>query len=744
MAKKRKRKTKKNAIKLKVKADTASSIVAILLFMMAVLVIISFTGQGAVLQAVNSYLQMKIGLGVLFLPFVFVSSGLVMLQTKFAWSKPNVLLGTILMMLGTVGLIKAGEIGEKSFSNLAQLVSVPGAIVFFSTILVIGILILTQLSIKEVFALLARLKPEKKVTDDDESDSAEEVETAKARGFSVPKLGLPFGGKEGFTVNDNSAAISSVDEGAVATTAVAESQSKKTVEKDQDIKKLSLSSDGDSAEVSSSLDSASTQNIQPLVWEYPPLSLLSKEGGGEADRGDVKSNAQIIEATLDSFGIKAKVVEVNYGPSVTQYALEITRGTKLSKITGLSTDLALALAAPTGQIRIEAPIAGRSLVGIEVPNHSAQFVTLRTMLASQNMKKHKSKLAVALGIDVAGKPSIVNISKMPHVLIAGATGSGKSVCVNTILCSILFRASPNEVKFILVDPKRVELTGYNDIPHLLTPVIVEPSKVVSALKWATAEMDKRYKQLAEVGVKNIDGYNELAGFAAMPNIVIVIDEMADVMMFSPSEVEESITRLAQMARAVGIHLVLATQRPSVDVITGLIKANIPTRIAFNVSSMADSRVILDQPGAEKLLGRGDMLYIPPDQAKPSRVQGTYVSDVEAKGLLEFIKSQGQQPEYEQEITTKYKASTVTGGSSGADGSDRDSKFDDAVMLISKYDKASSSLIQRRLSVGYARAARILDQLFEAGFVSPPEGSKPRDVNMAKLREYLTTQQQSQS
>jgi len=329
---------------------------------------------------------------------------------------------------------------------------------------------------------------------------------------------------------------------------------------------------------------------------------------------------------------------------------------------------------------------------------------------------------------------------MPHVLIAGATGSGKSVAVNAFLCSILFRASPDEVKFILVDPKRVELTGYNDNPHLLTPVIVDPPKVVSPLKWATAEMDRHYKQLAEVGVKNIQGNTELAGLAAMYNIVIVIDELADIMFHSPAEVEECIARIAQMARAVGIHLVLATQRPSVDVITGLIKANVPTRIAFNVSSMMDSRVILDTPGAEKLLGRGDMLYVPPDQARPSRVQGTYVSDAEIKNLIDFLKAEGQAPQYEDEITSKYQPSTIKGGSGGVNGDDRDERFTEAVKLFSQYDKASSSLIQRRMKVGYTRAARILDELYAAGMVGPAEGSKPREINMTKIRDHLTSLQ----
>jgi len=290
----------------------------------------------------------------------------------------------------------------------------------------------------------------------------------------------------------------------------------------------------------------------------------------------------------------------------------------------------------------------------------------------------------------------------------------------------------------LVDPKRVELTAYNGIPHLLTPVIIEPKKVVAALKWATHEMDKRYKQLAEVGVKNIEGYNELAGHAAMPSIVIVIDELADIMLYAPSEVEESVTRIAQMARAVGIHLVLATQRPSVDVITGLIKANIPTRIAFNVSSMTDSRVVIDTPGAEKLLGKGDMLYVPPDQSRPSRVQGTYVSETEIKSMIDFIKAQGQKPEYSDEVTDKYKASGEKGGSAGFIGSDKDELFDEVIKYVAQSGKGSSSSIQRRFSVGYNRAARILDQIYDAGMVGPAQGSKPREVNSGKIMEYLRT------
>jgi len=324
---------------------------------------------------------------------------------------------------------------------------------------------------------------------------------------------------------------------------------------------------------------------------------------------------------------------------------------------------------------------------------------------------------------------------MPHVLIAGATGSGKSVAINSFIGTLLFRASPQEVKLILVDPKRVELTQYNGIPHLLTPVIVEPEKVISALKWAIAEMERRYKLFAEKKMRNIDGYNELSGFQELPYIIIIIDELADVMLFAPSEVEDTITRIAQMARATGIHLIVSTQRPSVDIITGLIKANIPCRIAFNVSSMVDSRVIIDMPGAEKLLGKGDMLYIPPNQAKPTRVQGTFVSDKEISSIIKFLKATGVSPTYTEEVTSKYSAKKIRTRIGTIETTD--DYFDEAIRTVCQYDRASASLLQRRLSIGYARAARILDQLESAGVVSQAEGSKPRDVLIQNAEEFLS-------
>lgn len=708
--------------------------------MIGLLVIISFTGQGALLSGFNEYLRLKIGPALLFLPFVFISAGLIMFKMEWPWSKPNVLLGTLLIMFGVLGGLKSGEIGAETFANFAQLLSVGGAYVVFLTLFIIGAVIIFQMSFHELIEGMTALRQlSQKSPDEKSANKDEDDEIKKSEGFSLPKLsfgrkGMPVG--QGFAINDGAAAdgANPDDASALALTQQPGAASAAAAQDNAGLPEDDLD------------DTLHAQRGSQMIWDYPPLTLLSNNEGGDADRGDIKLNADTIERTLDSFGIKAKVKEVNYGPSVTQYALEINRGTKLSKITGLSTDLALALAAPGGQIRIEAPIAGRSLVGIEVPNHSAQYVTLKKMLSSPLMKKHSSKLAVALGLNVSGQPVVMDIGKMPHILIAGATGSGKSVAINTFISSILFRASPQEVKLILVDPKRVELTGYNDIPHLLVPVIVEPKKVVSALKWATHKMDSRYKQLAEAGVRNIDSYNELAGYAAMPHIVIVIDELADIMLFAPADVEESVTRIAQMARAVGIHLVLATQRPSVDVITGLIKANIPCRIAFNVSSMTDSRVVLDTPGAEKLLGKGDMLFLPPDQAKPQRIQGTFVSDQELTSMIDFIKAQGQKPEYEEDIITKYKASTISGGSAdGASvGDDRDELFDEVVKYVARINKGSSSSIQRHFSVGYNRAARILDQLQIAGFVGPQEDSKPRDVNTTAVMEYLRTKEQQPS
>jgi DNA segregation ATPase FtsK/SpoIIIE, S-DNA-T family len=465
-------------------------------------------------------------------------------------------------------------------------------------------------------------------------------------------------------------------------------------------------------------------------WIAPSIELLEATST-KADAGDVKANARTIQQTLQSFGIDVTMGEVNVGPTVTQYTFTPPAGVKLNKITGLDTNLALSLAAHP--IRIEAPIPGKSAVGVEIPNKGIATVRLRDVLTAPEVEKHKEPLQFVLGRDVSGTPMSANLAAMPHMMIAGATGSGKSVMINALLTSLLYRNSPENVKLILVDPKRVELGLYNKIPHLLTPVIVEPEKCISALKWAVAEMEKRYKLLEEVGNRNIIEYNKAHREDAMPYIVIVIDELADLMVLAAADVEGLIVRLAQMARAVGIHLVLATQRPSVDVITGLIKANIPARLAFSVASQVDSRTILDQMGAEKLLGKGDMLFMSPEFIKPRRIQGVYISEKETKEVTDYLRS-AREPEYNDEVLAQKV--TIGGKSVGGGGGDMgepdDDMFDEAAEAVFRAGKASASMLQRRLRVGYARAARLLDLLEERGIIGPADGARPRDVLISSL------------
>lgn len=459
-------------------------------------------------------------------------------------------------------------------------------------------------------------------------------------------------------------------------------------------------------------------------WQVPSLDLLEKKQQ-PADAGDVKHNAQVIKDTLGEFNIDVDMEGANIGPKVTQYTLKPPAGVKLTRITALETNIALNLAAQA--IRIEAPIPGQRAVGIEVPNRKAADVRLHGVLNSKQWQHSSTSLSFAIGRDIAGEAVVGQLDKMPHLLIAGATGSGKSVMINTLLSSLLYRNSPSDLKLILVDPKQVELTPYNDIPHLLTPVITEPEKCISALKWAVNEMERRYSLLAEEKVRNIKSYNEMKKEESMPYIVVVIDELADLMMLAARDVEALIVRLAQKARAVGIHLVLATQRPSVDVITGLIKANVPARIAFTVASQVDSRTILDQIGAEKLLGQGDMLLLTPDLNKPRRIQGAFVSDEEVVKITDHIRMQ-RPPEYDEEIIAQPVQLNGKGGVvMDFDGGGDDDMFKDAVRVVVESGKASASLLQRRLRVGYARAARLIETMEEQGIVGPADGARPRDV-----------------
>lgn len=456
-----------------------------------------------------------------------------------------------------------------------------------------------------------------------------------------------------------------------------------------------------------------------------PLNLLNNKTG-KPSSGDVRQNSMIIQRTLENFGISVEMGEVEVGPTVAQYTLKPAEGVKLSKITNLGNDLALSLAAHP--IRIEAPIPGKPLVGIEVPNRTKAIVSLREILSSKEFKERKSNLMMALGKDVTGDTWIYDITRMPHLLIAGATNSGKSVCVNSIIISLLYQNNPDDIRFIMVDPKRVELPIYNGIPHLLTPVITDVNKTINSLKWCLNEMDRRFEILSKAKKRNIESYNASPNTEKMPYIIFVVDELADLMVAAPREVEAGVIRLTQMARAVGIHLILATQRPSVDVITGLIKANIPARIAFSVASGVDSKTILDAQGAEKLLGQGDMLFVNPDISKPKRIQGVFVSDAEVKRVVNYIKEKSGDFEYVEGVTDKQKVEGMGGGVDSQDKDDeRDEFFESAKETVINSGKASASFLQRKLRVGYARAAGLLDELEEAGIVGPANGSKPREI-----------------
>lgn len=683
------RRRRRSVAPLALEKKTITTIIGFAALTLAVLLFLSFLTQAGALLFVRDYFYNLFGMTVIFVPLLIILVSLPLLSVKNRFAKTNVILGAMGSLLSLAGITAAfsekyaGFIGSTLWLVFKSTVTPPGGLFVLGVAFLVSLIITFNTSFEQAIATVVAIYT--KITS--------VVRFIRTKIFARPQTKFVTKVSQVNTPKDSP-------------------------------KKASFEGLGTSV----------VENLpgEGRIWQYPPLSLLTEAHGTAADRGNLKHNAAIIEKTLESFGIFAKVTEVNLGPTVTQYALEIPMGTKLSKILSLQNDLALALATQTGNVRIEAPIPGKSLVGIEIPNISPEIVNLKGILSDEVMRTNKSKLAVGLGLDVSGNIVITDIGKMPHVLIAGTTGSGKSVLINALIATLLFRASPQEVKLILVDPKRVELSDYNDIPHLLTPVIVEPDKILSALKWAMQEMDRRYKLFREAQVRNITGFNELSGFQALPYIVIIVDELQNLMEFAPVEVEDAIVRIASMARATGIHLFVATQRPSVDVITGLIKANIPARIAFNVSSMIDSRVILDQPGAEKLLGRGDMLYVPPDASKPMRIQGVYVADAEIRNLIDFLKKSGFAPEYTEEVIQMPIGRMTDSGA-------RDEFFEEAVRTICQYDRASASLLQRRLRIGYARAARLLDELEAAGIVGPGEGSKPRDVLVKNADEYFQAQ-----
>lgn len=699
----------KKKVKFKLKKESVQSLVALVCFALSGLTLMAFVGQAAGAgNILQTWVSMVVGWASFMVPVILLSLGLTLSRIQWSIAKPNVLLGLILFIIGLAAILHpisslfvetsalaraqmgvgGGVVGYTLFAGLAEFVTPLGAWFLLLLWLTGACLVIFNTSLSTIF---------------EKSSGAATASKGALSNMKKPAL------------------KKQKDDGDAPAFAVNVAGSK--------LAPVATASGADRPDPSEALNSTqvlSNEAGEQVIWDYPPFTLLSN-ASSKSDPGDLKGTAATIERTLESFGILAKVVEVNVSPTVTQYALELASGTKIAKITTLANDLASAVMSKSGAVRVEAPIPGKSLVGIEIPNQKSATVGLRSILESSEAKEVSSRLALPLGQSVSGHPVVADLAKMPHLLVAGTTGSGKSVAINAFVTALLMRNSPSELKLILVDPKFVEMTSYNGIPHLLTPVITDMDKVVSALKWSTAEMDRRYKALAAAGAKNIESYNEISGFQALPYIVIIIDEMADLMMTAPAEVEDAIVRIAQKARAVGIHLILATQRPSANVITGLIKANIPGRLSFAVNSNVDSRVILDQPGAEKLLGKGDMLYLSPDSSRPQRIQGNWVKDEEIGKVLDFVKGQGVTPDYTDEVITQPTQGGVAGV--GGDNGDRDPLFNQALEIIASDDKASSSLLMRRLKVGYARSARILDELEMAGYVGPADGSKPRQVLM---------------
>ncbi len=751
-------------VKFELERDAAQSVVAVLVLVLSILTFLSFFGQAAGFGSVLQELLNRIfGWGSFLVPFILALSGFILLRkTKWKLTQPRVLTGLIIFLLAFNGTVHfffppgvareeafmgqgGGVLGYEIQNKLCAFLGPFGALLVLAAMLLVSVLVIFNASLDETLVFLGdavtwigkffenfvfrgTLKVIRKFKgkDDLSAEVVEEEGTEDEPAYSRGEMGNE---EEQPEFEEEKEEEQQKDElvivQATYTPRGVEDSKSKEEEPDKDLP----------------LRHETVANLpqDDKQWEYPPLNILRDIPPYEKDQGKVKDEAQKIEDTLDSFGIKAQVADVNTGPTVTQYALEAASGTKLTKITTLQKDLAMALASSTGSVRIEAPIPGESLVGIEVPNRQPAIVGLKSVLTADVMKKSSSLLSVALGKNVSGRSQVADLARMPHVLIAGATGSGKSVLIHSFISSLLFRTTPEEVRLILADPKRVELSVYKGIPHLLTPVILDAEKMLPTLHWAVEEMERRYRLFQDAGAKDIDSYNEISGFQALPKIVLVVDELADLMAAAANEVEKVVVRLAQMSRATGVHLVLSTQRPSTDVLTGLIKANIPCRIALNTTSGVDSRVIIDQPGAEKLLGRGDMLYLPPEASTPKRIQAPFISLIEIKALVDFLREETvKEPEFEeslQEAQEKVSERRQMAKEKNLEGL-KDELFPDAVRVVCRHDRGSASLLQRKLSIGYARAARLLDALEAKGIVGPKDGSKPRDLLISDPSEVL--------
>ncbi len=730
-------------------------VLALVLVLLAIISVIALfaPNAGAIVRPWHDLLQQLLGWGIAFAAPLLVGFALMLWMKAMPAERWMAASGASLVALSLLGMFQLGGGGGGSIGSAVNVIAVGavgavGAWIVLALLFVVGLLLYFNMTLGDVIAAWMQRRENRLELEEAEARRSAAAER-RQRGVQQPAPELVSEAKPGLlarvrgalgggteqdeppvivrrqrpepSANGSSAARPRLVLEAGAVAPAEASVSMEVLETDES---AHLAEVGHSAETNDAALEAT-----PRTWDLPRLEMLADAPESSAAQMDLTAKGQRIRETLGNFRIGVKVARIQEGPVVTQYALDVEPGVKLSRIEGLADNLALALAARS--IRIQAPIPGEPYVGIEIPNNAFDLVTLKEVLASNNFTEAAthSKLAFALGQDVAGQPFSADLSKMPHVLIAGATGSGKSVCVNGIIASLLMNATPAEVKLILIDPKRVELAQYKGIPHLLCEVIVEPDKAVNALKWTVGTMESRYHEFAQRGVRNIAGYNGALrpGEPRMPYLVIIIDELADLMMVSAYEVEATVTRIAQLARATGIHLVVATQRPSVQVITGLIKANIPSRIAFAMTSGIDSRTILDTVGAEDLLGRGDMLYQPIDAPRAVRLQGVLVTDAEIEEVARHWRAQGG-PQYRPEITAP-KRDGRAGGQPGEDDEDDDADalLSQAIDIVRRSDKASASLLQRRLRVGYARAARMLDQMEDRGIVGPADGSRFREV-----------------
>ncbi len=730
---------KKAKLNLNIKQDTAKSLAAVILVLLSGLFFISFIVPNYTLNAkIQSLLRGTFGEASWLIPFLTLFTALFLIESiKIRIKQFRIYAGFVLSLFCFSALFhvfyrgsNALELAEKGFgggmvgykisSLLSGTISVYGAILVILFGLMASFIVMFNVSFEQILGALSSLKQKvgslpKPIALDKKKSVGDDI---------VISTNFEPSSEDFYSQKDAEVGVDSKKDKSSKKKGKSEESFEIVATMSEPAGDAQLIPIPDLSSVNSIAASKPGLPYTDRVWEYPPLDLLIDASNAKPDTGDVNERAKVIKDTLKSFGIGSDVVEIQSGPSVTQYALEADSGTKISKIYNLQYDIALALASPTGSVRIEAPIPGKSLIGIEVPNNTRTMVSFKSLLTSESMKSVKSKLGVVLGKDVAGQTRVYDVAKMPHLLVAGATGSGKSVFLHSLIFSILYRSSPQEVNFIMMDPKRTELIHYNEIPHLISPVITDVDKAPAAFKWAVNEMTRRYKLFEAAKARNIESYNEKSGFQALPYIIIVVDELAEIMIVDPASVEKNIIRIAQLARATGIHLVLAVQRPSTNIITGLIKANIPSRISFNVASQVDSRVIIDQPGAEKLLGKGDMLFIPPDVPKPIRLQGAFVTDKEITNLVDYLKSQGIKPEYKPEIL---EANERTDKSIAAGGGEVDSLFDEAVEVVTSTGQASASFLQRRLAIGYARAARIIDEMEEKGIIGPKSGSKPREI-----------------